>query len=58
MQKTALLLTTLLCLCLGACGQKGGLLLPSGEPTTPGSAGQVAEPVGEDAEKKAETDGG
>jgi predicted small lipoprotein YifL len=58
MQKTLLLLTTMLCLGLTACGQTGALLLPSGEPPTPGNAGQVAAPADEDAEKKAEPDGG
>ncbi len=56
MQKTLLLLAAMLW--LGACGQKGALLLPSGEPPTPGNAGQVSAPTDEEAEKKAEPDGG
>lgn len=44
-----------------ACGQTGGLLLPSGEPPTPRSAEQIGEPAedGEDdEEKKAKPDDG
>ncbi len=58
MQKTLLLLMTILYLGLSACGQKGALLLPSGEPPTPGNAGQVSQPAEEDTEEKAKPDGG
>lgn len=58
MQNTLVLLTTMLCLGLSACGQKGALLLPSGEPPTPGGAAGISEPADEDAEKKAKPDGG
>lgn len=43
---------------LAACGQSGPLLLPSGQPPTPGAASQVGEPAENDEEKKAKPDGG
>ena len=56
MKKTPLL--SLSALLLIACGQSGPLLLPSGQPPTPGAAGQVGEPVEDGEEKKAKPDGG
>ncbi len=42
---------------LVACGQKGPLLLPSGQPPAPGAVQQVGEPAEDDEEKKAKPDG-
>ena len=51
-------LLSLTAVLLIGCGQNGALVLPSGQPPTPGSAGQVGEPTEDDKEKKAKPDGG
>ena len=43
---------------VSACGQKGPLLLPSGEPPTPTEASQIQQPTEEEAKKKTSSDGG